>query len=978
MAVTLSILLALQAGPLAAVAQAYPLDTDMSSSDPEDMLADVNYDLTSAVPLLADAAATQPAEEPLLAAADASVEELVAAMSLDEKISQLIVPSIRTWYGSDVTELPEDLGLVLQRHQFGGVILYGTNMTDAAQTASLTAALQSNNAQGSFSARIPYLVCTDAEGGSVVRLETGTRMTGNMAIGATGANAATNAQLTGRVLGEELAAVGVNVNLAPDTDVMTNPDNTAIGTRSFSNDPATVAELGTAFAQGLGEAGVVATYKHFPGQGAATDDTHEGLAVVDKSHDELMQSDLVPFKKAIDAGADLIMAGHVTLPQIDDAQILADGSMAFYPATLSHKVLTELLRDELGYQGVVMSDALEMDAIVKGNLVPDTDPLTGAEGSFGYMVNVSTQAINAGCDLLLVPADLDGQDMAVFYDAYVAALARHAELDPTLAARIDESVTRVLTLKRDHGILALDATAEPDLALAAQTVGSEEHLALEAQVATDAVTLLKNDGETLPIIAKGSKIVIVGRDQDDAPTISHAIEELQGLGLIPSDAHVTDLAGGSTSGSTGSSTSVTIGYYYNDLTGTLHYTDALKTSIGEADFVIVCTENDGLDALAADSALHQGVSQILTDAHAAGAKCVLLSENLPYDAARYQDADAIMCAYQAATTGETDPETGDPATYNANVMAALESLFDNMPPTGSLPVNVPALVENEDGSVSYGTDVVYPSGTGLSYNYRFTSGTGGRHYLSTSSVLRFTNNARYDLLQSVKVDGTVIDPSNYTASAGTATNLTLKAAYLNQLSAGRHTLTTTHAYDPSAVDVETYFTIIAASNPDPEKPEPEEEKFTKGMNGKRIANSTKSLPFESTVSKDQMVAIKVDGKTLDSRNYTYQDNKLVLTANYLNTLGIGKHAVAIVYEDALGEGEISTNFTIEAEADASPTKATKPALNTTTTAATGSSTTTTLASTGDIVTGAPFLAGMASSFIGTGALRRRKNRRRRR
>ena len=189
------------------------------------------------------------------------VDKIINKMTLDEKISQMIIPAMRTWNEENVTDLDAvpDLRAALQKHQYGGIILYAANITGNEQITRLLYALQENNADiGNVSTHIPYLTPVDEEGGIVIRLSAGTRMNGNMAIGAT-KDAAVNAEKTGEILGEELAAVGFNADYAPVIDVNNNANNPVIGTRSFSDDPDKVAELGMAYARGLSKNNIMMT-----------------------------------------------------------------------------------------------------------------------------------------------------------------------------------------------------------------------------------------------------------------------------------------------------------------------------------------------------------------------------------------------------------------------------------------------------------------------------------------------------------------------------------------------------------------------------------------------------------------------------------------------------------------------------------------------------------------------------------------------
>lgn len=230
-----------------------------------------------AAALLGAACSAAPQTTPQ-ADSDDRVETLLAAMSTEQKIAQMIMPAIRSWEGeengvTDLTTVP-DLAAALQRHQYGGVILFGANVEDTEQTLRLVHDLQANNAQSADATAtsvIPYFVAADQEGGSVARLSMGTRGTGSMAIGATGPNAPQNARDMGTVFGLELAALGINVNLGPCADVICDLEDAGMSTRVFSDDPDVVADCSLGFAQGVGKTGVVTCFKHFPGAGDGSD-----------------------------------------------------------------------------------------------------------------------------------------------------------------------------------------------------------------------------------------------------------------------------------------------------------------------------------------------------------------------------------------------------------------------------------------------------------------------------------------------------------------------------------------------------------------------------------------------------------------------------------------------------------------------------------------------------------------------------------
>lgn len=633
----------------------------------------------------------------------ADVEDILSGMSLDEKISQMIIPAIRSWDGNKVTDLNEarQLKEALNRHQYGGIILFGDNVTGTGQVVRLVSDLQENNLENEdVSTHIPYLTPVDQEGGIVSRLTTGTRMTGSMAIGATGTYAAQNARLTGEIIGEEMKAVGFNVDFAPDIDVNSNPANPVIGTRSFSDDPDTVSALSAAYAEGLAENNIVATYKHFPGHGDTGTDSHIGTATVEKTYDELQECDLIPFKAAIDNGADMIMTAHITLPLVDDEVTFGDGkTTGYYPATMSKKLITDILRGDLGFDGVVVTDALEMDAIRTAKLVP------GEEGSVEYGVGIAEKVINAGVDILLIPTDLMNKEAAAYYDDYISGISELVEDGTIPGERIDESVTRILELKEEYGILdPEEVVTDQDEAVrnAEKIVGSDEHHAVEMEIARQAVTMLKNDDDVLPLSDSLSDIVILGRMSGEENTINYAVDNLRADGWIGRD------------------TDITVDYYYqsnDDGSYTFHYSDETKEAVKKAGTVIMLSCTYGSSVLDKGAAQYEAISTVIEDTHAAGGKFVLLSDNLPYDAARYQDADAIILAYMAAglTMDPAKPEAegADRMAYNANVIAALETIFGGNKCTGTLPVNVPAVEEKEDGTAVYTDSLLYERGFGL-------------------------------------------------------------------------------------------------------------------------------------------------------------------------------------------------------------------------------------------------------------------------
>ncbi len=629
-------------------------------------------------------------------------EKIVSQMTMDEKISQMIIPAIRTWNGENVTDLDAfpELKSVLQAHQYGGIILFGANITGTEQTANLVHELQLNNFLiPDVSAHIPYFMPLDQEGGRVIRLISGTRMTGNMAIGATGAKSEENAEKTGQIIGEELSALGFNVDYAPVVDVNNNPSNPVIGIRSFSDDPETVARLGAAYSGGLKAFDIIPTLKHFPGHGDTDVDSHIGTPSVEKTYEEIKGTELVPFRYAIDKGAEMIMTAHITYPLIDDKVIYGDGvTEGYYPATMSKKMITEILRGDLGFDGVVVTDALEMDAIRTAGLV------AGEEDSTEYRVNIAEKVINSGVDILLLPLDLNGDYAANLYDEYIDGLIALVEDGTIPEERIDESVTRIIRLKEKYGILDEnfgEEDLEAKLQKAAEAVGSDAHHDTEADIARQAVTMVRNEDKTVPLSKEMTNLVFLGVNESDCVGIRYAVEKMKEDGLINQDALIT------------------IDYYYDSSAegaNQIHVTWETNNAIGGADAVIALVNSTGQSILTKSSYRYTALFEAMERVHANGGKFVIISDNLPYDAARFQDADAILIAYMDSGLGLDPTDLMDSSArpaFNANVIAALETVFGGNNPAGVLPVNIPVIEENADGSLSYGSEYLYKRGFGL-------------------------------------------------------------------------------------------------------------------------------------------------------------------------------------------------------------------------------------------------------------------------
>jgi beta-N-acetylhexosaminidase len=342
----------------------------------------------------------------------------VAVLSDEALVGQLFVVGIQG------TELGDDAREALESFHVGGVILFQRNVADAAQLTQLTNRLKEENAQAG---NPPLLLCVDEEGGLVSRMPTEvTDLPAAYDYCAQGGDPAA----LGEALAAECAAFGLNTDFAPVLDVWSNPQNTVIGTRAFSSDAATAAAFGSQVAQGMSRSGVIPVGKHFPGHGDTSVDSHLGLPTVEKTLAELNEVELVPFRQAISDSLPAIMVAHLLMTQLDSQ----------LPASLSPAVVTGLLRQELGFEGVVVTDDLTMGAITQ---------------SYG-LDQAALLAVEAGCDVLLVCHQQENVRTA--YNALLQAL-QSGELS---RERLEESAYRILSLKAAYGLS--DAPADtPDL-----------------------------------------------------------------------------------------------------------------------------------------------------------------------------------------------------------------------------------------------------------------------------------------------------------------------------------------------------------------------------------------------------------------------------------------------------------------------------------------------------------------------------------
>jgi beta-N-acetylhexosaminidase len=472
-------------------------------------------------------------------------------------------------------EAPDHVLRWLAEGRINGVILFARNVESPAQLAALTA--QCHQAAGR-----PIFISIDQEGGTVARLRDGfTESPGAMALGAAQSEAL--AEATAHILAAELRALGINWNYAPVVDITHDINNPSVGARSVGSDPDQVARLGAAQARGFQAGGVIATAKHFPGIGRTPIDTHEALAVISGSLEAVRAVDLLPFRAALDAGAASVMVSHVKFEALDDQ----------HPATLSPALVDGLLRRDLGYDGVVTTDCMEMRAV--------TD-------HYGVGESAALAAL-AGIDMILFSHTREFQEAA--FDALLMA----AESGRLPEARIDQSVARLDALSARFAI-----TGPPDLS----RVRAEAGLAVMREAARAGLVMLRPNPALVPLPADRrialiefasileSGVMERGGQTGLAAVLSRRAPEIEAVALLSVDPHPDHLA-------------------------------RAEAAIAEAEIIVLATRNAHLIPPQAERARDFW-------ALAAGKPIVLLCLRNPYDAELFPDAGAILC-----TCGDSAP-----------------------------------------------------------------------------------------------------------------------------------------------------------------------------------------------------------------------------------------------------------------------------------------------------------------------------------
>ena len=440
--------------------------------------------------------------------------------------------------------------------------------------------------------------------------------------------------------------------------------------------------MASAEIEGLAEYNVIGCAKHFPGHGDVATDSHYGLPIVNKSKEELLNNELKPYQVAINQGIEMIMSAHILYPQLDNTTVYSEKTkqQEKLPSTLSHKIITDLLKNELGFNGVVVTDAMNMAGIAKTY----------------DQVQAAKLAINAGVDLMCMPCELQSKDDLANLDKIIDGVEKAVNDGEIQESRLNDAVTRILTLKENKGILDWKES-NYSLEKALATVGSDENRAKEREIARKAVTVVKNENNALPLnVTRKSKVLMLCPYTNEQSQMLMGWNRAKKAGLIPDGAEVK----------------VQCFMNHDDL-------ETVKENIDWADTVIINSEIYGTYYTNYKHWLSAGPNNFTKYCKENNKTSVIMSVDLPYDVQLYPYADAILAVYGdiGSSVDPTEAIVGGTTTskeaYGPNIIAGVEVALGTFGATGTLPVNV---TKYDADSNSYTDEIVYKRGHGITYD----------------------------------------------------------------------------------------------------------------------------------------------------------------------------------------------------------------------------------------------------------------------
>jgi beta-N-acetylhexosaminidase len=581
-----------------------------------------------------------------------------------------------------VTKLPKVLADMVTVSGIGSVVLFAENLATTKQIIQLNhdlqqAAIKSQSGQ-------PLIISIDQEGGRVVRLPQATSFAGNMAIGATYVDHGVKfASQTSTVIAKELIALGFNNNYAPVVDVNTNADNPVINTRSFGENPQQVAKLGAAAVNGFQQNGVMATLKHFPGHGDTHVDSHLGLPLVDHDLATIEKQDLAPFQWAIDHSSPaMIMTAHIQYPALDNTRVMNNvGESIIRPATMSRKILTTLLRDKMGFEGIIATDALDMAGIAH----------------YFDEVTAVVETFVAGADLAVMPFKIRKvEDIDKFY-LFIKDVAQklqqeiqHNELlSAELSVELAQSVTRINRYKAQYCQLPKVSVAK-QIKLAEQLISQPSHLSLEQTLADNAVVQLTTKQNSLPVsMTEINRIHLFVLDWQEFGALKQAItSQWQSAGKAIPQVSATVVSEGDTQSQLQSGEKLA----------------KADLVIATVDTKIASAVSSVVDSGGAEDLLSQVTSMKaksnkvnyglllryqLQQAQKQKVPSVLVAKGSPYLLHPYTDlTDTVLVTFDDHIYQKTDQQTTKKYAYSSGYTSSMAIIFGKQKALGKLPVSL--------------------------------------------------------------------------------------------------------------------------------------------------------------------------------------------------------------------------------------------------------------------------------------------------
>lgn len=743
------------------------------------------------------------------------VGQIIDNMTVRQKITQMFEVDVRKWSydGSAENEvhftvMNDEVRKIIEDYDFGAVILFAENIKETEQSYNLMMDFQKAAVKDNG---IPLIISTDQEGGNIYRLGSGTALTGNMALGAT--QEPMYAEKAGEIIGNELSVLGINTCLAPVVDVNNNANNPVIGVRSYGDDPETVGLMASSAIRGMEKYNVIGCAKHFPGHGDTDIDSHYGLPIVNKTKEELLENELLPYNVAINNGIEMIMTAHIIYPELDNSLVYSEktGNQEKVPATMSKAIITDLLKNEMGFDGIVTTDAMIMDAIA----------------TYFDEVQAVKEAIKAGADLICMPYTIHNPNDLKIIDGIIEGIENAVISGEIPESRLDDAVSRILTVKEKRGILDWNES-DYSIEKALATVGSDANRETEREIAVKAVTIIKNDNQLLPLeIKKDSKVLMLVPYENELSQMAMGWNRAKEAGLIPDEAEMK------------------VFRFSSDT-----ILDNIKKELDWADTYFVSSEMYRSSYIKTHW-LYNIPEAVVDYGHNNGKKSIVISGDKPYDVQLYENADAIMAIYGCAGSSVNLADalrgaTTSKSAFGPNIIAGIEVALGVSDASGKLPVNIP---KYDYESASFSDEILYERGYGLTYhsriytvkyiidgtiidtqkvvygsdaqtpdvpqredytaewdkdtknitadieinavytpivkNYKITS--GDKQNVSKGKTAVFTSDADYDRFVKVLVDGAVLD-SKYYSVENDSTKITLKSEYTKTLSTGNHSI----------------------------------------------------------------------------------------------------------------------------------------------------------------------------------------------